>query len=170
MPVTSVMHAVIRNAGPGLTTRPTWFCSQLAAAIVASVPGGLTAAGGSRTVHEGAHRGERRSFEHGTPAVGGVGRLEGGGCGLAEPTGQVGREHDARLRGLGGEAQGTDHATDAQRSIDVVEPQAQLLLLLQDRFPREEAAQRLHQLGAGGERARPIEHAPWGRWWCGTAW
>ena len=33
VPVTSVIIAVIRNAGPGLTTRPDWVCNQDAAAI-----------------------------------------------------------------------------------------------------------------------------------------
>ena len=33
VPVTSVMHAVIKNAGPGLTTTFGWLCNHEAAAI-----------------------------------------------------------------------------------------------------------------------------------------
>ena len=74
-------------------------------------------------------------------------------CGrLAEASGEFGREHDARLRRLRRQAQGTDDTADAERRIDVFDPQLQLFGLTTHERRLQFDVQRDGGLVAGDDR------------------
>ena len=77
-----------------------------------------------------ANRRERRGLEHGRPAF--AGRVTGERCGgsIGKPLGELGRKRDPGLGWLRRELEGSDDPTDSDCCVDVIEPQAELLVLL----------------------------------------
>ena len=83
-------------------------------------------------LHLAADRAERDGFEHSNPAVGHRVAGEAGGGGSGELSGQFSGEEHPGLGRLRGELERSYHTTDADGSVDVAEPEVELLLLLGD--------------------------------------
>ncbi len=102
--------------------------------------------------HQRSYRREGSRLQHGDPPVGRILRLQGGSRGLSEPAGEVGREHDTGLGWLRGEPKCPDHPADADRRVDVTEPEREFLVLLTRQRRLEVVGDRPGRLVASHDR------------------